>query len=226
MAGPGDEIATGAGGFGRLRASHADREQVISVLKAAFVQGRLERDEFDVRIGRALAARTYADLATVTADLPAGLTAARRSRRAARVQLRRPVNRGVKWGAYGLVTPAILASAAAVSVLSGSDAIAMPAMTIAFLYFVLWLFVGADLFAEWRKERSRGQSPPRSGPSAGGQPSQRLAAASADQLAPADDDRRHGAEAARSHLPRPRMTGSLAPRRWRAGGCRYAVGQA
>ena len=38
MAGPGDEIAAGAGGRSYLRASHADREQVIDVLKAAFVQ--------------------------------------------------------------------------------------------------------------------------------------------------------------------------------------------
>ena len=78
MAGPGDEIAAGAGGRGRLRASHADREQVIEVLKAAFVQGRLDRDEFDLRVGRALASRTYADLATLTADIdPARLTRAR-----------------------------------------------------------------------------------------------------------------------------------------------------
>jgi len=39
MAGPGDEIAAGAGGRGHPRASHADREQVIGTLKAAFVQG-------------------------------------------------------------------------------------------------------------------------------------------------------------------------------------------
>ena len=63
-------------GRGDLRASHADREQVIGVLKAAFVQGRLERDEFDVRAGQAFASRTYADLAALTADLPAGLAAA------------------------------------------------------------------------------------------------------------------------------------------------------
>jgi Domain of unknown function (DUF1707) len=78
MAGPGDEIAAGAGGRGRLRASHADREQVIEVLKAAFVQGRLDRDEFDLRVGRALASRTYADLTALTADItPARLTRAR-----------------------------------------------------------------------------------------------------------------------------------------------------
>jgi Domain of unknown function (DUF1707) len=77
MAGPGDEIAAGSGGRGRLGASHADREQVIEVLKAAFVQGRLDRDEFDLRVGRALASRTYADLAALTADIPARLTRAR-----------------------------------------------------------------------------------------------------------------------------------------------------
>jgi hypothetical protein len=70
MVGPGDWTA-GADGLGRLRASHADREQAIDALKAAFVQGRLTKDEFDVRIGRALASRTYADLASLTADIPA-----------------------------------------------------------------------------------------------------------------------------------------------------------
>lgn len=44
MAGPGDEIAAGAGGRGDLRASHADREQVIGTLKAAFMQGMLAKD--------------------------------------------------------------------------------------------------------------------------------------------------------------------------------------
>jgi Domain of unknown function (DUF1707) len=63
-------------GRGHLRACHADREQVIGVLRAAFVQGRLGTDELDARVGQALAARTYADLATLTADLPAGLAAA------------------------------------------------------------------------------------------------------------------------------------------------------
>jgi len=44
---------------------------VIGTLKAAFVQGMLDRDEFDQRVDRAFAARTHADLAAVTADLPA-----------------------------------------------------------------------------------------------------------------------------------------------------------
>jgi hypothetical protein len=58
---------------GRLRAGHADREQAVKVVKAAFVQGRLTKDEFDLRISQALASRTYADLSVVTADLPAWL---------------------------------------------------------------------------------------------------------------------------------------------------------
>jgi hypothetical protein len=74
MAGPEDEIAAGAGGRGYLRASHADREQVIETLKAAFVQGRLTKGEFDLRVGQAFAARTYAELAAATAGIPAGLT--------------------------------------------------------------------------------------------------------------------------------------------------------
>src|SRR5215475_6491826 len=56
-----------------LRASRADRERVIDLLKAAFTQDRLGRDEFDTRIGQALAARTYGELAAVTADIPAEL---------------------------------------------------------------------------------------------------------------------------------------------------------
>ena len=62
----------GAAGRGCLRASHADREHVIDVLKAAFVQGRLTKDELDLRVGQTFASRTFADLTALTADLPAG----------------------------------------------------------------------------------------------------------------------------------------------------------
>jgi hypothetical protein len=70
MTGPGDEMAEAGGGH--LRASHADREQAIEVLKAAFVQGRLAKDEFDLRTGQTFTARTHAELAAVTADIPPG----------------------------------------------------------------------------------------------------------------------------------------------------------
>ena len=72
MTGRGDGIAAGRG---HLRASHADREQVIGTLKAAFVQGMLDKDEFGQRVSLTFAARTHADLAALTTDLPAGLAA-------------------------------------------------------------------------------------------------------------------------------------------------------
>jgi len=62
------------------------------VLKAAFVQGRLSKDEFDLRVGQALASRTFADLAVLTADLPAGLVTARQRCMPARAQARPPVS--------------------------------------------------------------------------------------------------------------------------------------
>jgi hypothetical protein len=55
---------------GRVRASHADRERAVEALKAAFVQGRLDKREFDTRVGQAFASRTYLELAAVTADIP------------------------------------------------------------------------------------------------------------------------------------------------------------
>jgi Domain of unknown function (DUF1707) len=66
MSGPEEQLARS-----RLRASHADREQVIGFLKAAFVHGRLTKEEFDGRVDRAFAARTYAELTRLTGDLPA-----------------------------------------------------------------------------------------------------------------------------------------------------------
>ena len=55
-----------------MLAAAADRERTIDVLKAAFGEGRLNKEEFDSRSARVLAARTYADLAAIIADLPAG----------------------------------------------------------------------------------------------------------------------------------------------------------
>jgi hypothetical protein len=74
--GPEDQVAAALDGCGRMRASRADREQAIDALKAAFVQGRLTKDEFDERVARALVPQTYAELAALTDDLPAGLTPA------------------------------------------------------------------------------------------------------------------------------------------------------
>lgn len=67
---PDDQMEVAAAARSHLRASHADREHVIDMLKAAFVHGRFTKDEFDARVGQAFASRTHAELAAVTADLP------------------------------------------------------------------------------------------------------------------------------------------------------------
>jgi len=56
-----------------MRAATADRERAVDVLKAGFTEGRLTQDEYNDRMGRAYAARTYGELTTLTADLPAGV---------------------------------------------------------------------------------------------------------------------------------------------------------
>ena len=53
-----------------MRVSDADREQAAEVLREAAGQGRISMDELDERLELAYAAKTYADLAAVTRDLP------------------------------------------------------------------------------------------------------------------------------------------------------------
>jgi hypothetical protein len=55
-----------------LRASDADRDSVIELLRAAVTDGRLDPAEFDERVEAALGARTIDALAPLTADLIAG----------------------------------------------------------------------------------------------------------------------------------------------------------
>ncbi|HUD78115.1 MAG TPA: DUF1707 domain-containing protein [Streptosporangiaceae bacterium] len=54
-----------------LRASHTDRDRVVELLRVAAGDGRLTPDELDERLGAALTARTYSELAVLTTDLPA-----------------------------------------------------------------------------------------------------------------------------------------------------------
>ncbi|GAB3210430.1 DUF1707 SHOCT-like domain-containing protein [Marinactinospora thermotolerans] len=54
-----------------LRASDADRERVAEILRDAAAEGRITLEELDERLDLTYRARTYADLAPLTADLPA-----------------------------------------------------------------------------------------------------------------------------------------------------------
>jgi hypothetical protein len=53
-----------------LRVSDADRHKVAEILRQAAGEGRLDLDELDERLESAYAAKTYADLIPITADLP------------------------------------------------------------------------------------------------------------------------------------------------------------
>ena len=193
--GPGDEL--GAAGRGHLRASHADREQVIETLKAAFVQGRLDRDELDSRVCQTLAARTYGELAGLTADLPAEPADAGPPGRAARAQTRPPMNNAAKAGIWVIIAvgvPMVL------SFLSGGGVLFL---LLTPFYFMGLSFLGAEIVASRLKTRSlRGQPPP--GPGLGAQSSARLPSAGpAGQLPPPDPGHQHTAEAAPIVRPRP-----------------------
>jgi uncharacterized Tic20 family protein len=52
-----------------LRVSDAEREPAIERLKEAYAEGRLDHDEFDMRMHLAMTAKTRSDLAAVVADL-------------------------------------------------------------------------------------------------------------------------------------------------------------
>ncbi|MFC8663364.1 DUF1707 domain-containing protein [Streptomyces sp. NPDC057199] len=59
-----------SGSSPELRASHADRDRVVDVLRIAAGDGLLTADELDERLEAALSARTLSELTTLTADLP------------------------------------------------------------------------------------------------------------------------------------------------------------
>jgi hypothetical protein len=209
MAGPEDEMAAVTGGRGHLRASHADREQVIGTLKAAFVRGMLAKDEFDLRVGQTLAARTYADLGAVTADLPAGVAAAKPSQ-PARAQGEQKVLRPGRW--IAVATAAYAGAWAYELFLSphGGDNSSFPLLIFGgfLIYLGIWIACVGAIITNWQDKRSGGQSPRRPSSGASGQGSRRLPSAGlGGQVPPADPGHQQTAQAApirrssRSPLP-------------------------
>ena len=183
--GPGDSAGAG---HGRLRAGHADREQVIEALKSAFVDGRLTKDELAARTGRALKARTYADLAALTADLPAESAAAE----SAPAEPASAAAGAVSAVSAGSPAPVIRRPMARAAVISGTCVtVAVAAMRLAFYFdpesgppgpspyqplakwLVLLAFIavmtallalGLGVANSIGQRRSRRQLPPRPGP--------------------------------------------------------------
>jgi hypothetical protein len=226
--GPGDEVA-GEVGRDHLRASHADREYAIEMLKAAYVQGMLAKDELDARVGRAFASRTCADLAALTADLPA-VSAAVQPSKPAREQGEIRVPRAgrvftVATVAYAGVWPVAFALPH-----SGPDHDPHAGFALVVLatfgYLILACMLGAQVISDWLDKRSARQLPQGPAPGADGQASQRPPSAGpGTQLPPAGPGRRHTAEAAPSRNPRPPLPSLRSSHRWHPLGRRYAIGE-
>ena len=153
MAAPGDEVAAAESrSRGGLRASDADREQVIAALKAAFVQGRLTEEELGARADQVYASQTYAELAGVIADIPTALTGARSPRapwRATKIAW---------WFEYAVFLPGM----AAVLFLPGGPRTTVWTLIIlaAVLYLVFWILGVLMMVAARRAKPSAGQPLP------------------------------------------------------------------
>ncbi|HEY6314280.1 MAG TPA: DUF1707 domain-containing protein [Streptosporangiaceae bacterium] len=214
MTGPGDEMRTPAAGRGRMRASNTEREQVIDTLKAAFVDGRLTKDELDTRVGQTIAARTFAELAAMTADIPA----TRRPEPVRAVQRRsgnKEAMRAVKTGACVIaaltLTVSVLAGVLGSGTAAAVMAIVIGVFTTLAAAFVAAVIAGVLKLEAYHRQRSGGQHPPRSGSQASRLPS---SAEPPAQVPPIDRGQRPTAEAALRHLPSPQWPATASPRRW------------
>jgi len=186
-----------------MRASHADREQVIGTLKAAFVQGMLARDEFDLRVGQTFAARTYGELAALTADIPAGLTGSRPE----------PARESVNKKAVAALACATIALVGMWPVARVTpDQLAEPVIVVFAVWLAGVLMGWPVLFFIWLDKRAGRQAGQGGPPGGDGGASQRWASAGrAGQLPQAGHDLRHTAEAAPVRRPRPPLPTWLVP---------------
>ena len=163
MVGPGDETAPQAGGHDHLRASDSDRAHVIDNLKAAYVDGLVTKDEFDARVSQTFASRTRAELALVTADLPA----VQHRPTPAPAQGNAPADTNVRPGDRAISTAAVFAGLALVISVSAGP-FASPAAFLLLLggagsALVSLFLLGNRMRGAWRDKRSGGQLPPQRG---------------------------------------------------------------
>jgi hypothetical protein len=210
MAGPGDEIAAGPG---HLRASHADREQVIGTLKAAFVHGMLAKEELDTRAGQTFASRTRGELAALTADLPAGLIAAQPPGKTAPAQAKPSANKALLWGSWAVVLLIIG------FMLGASLASPYFALVAGVLPLLITVPVAGTLTLDaWREKRSHGQLPPGTARSGQGLEGERDSATGGDMITCQDHSDTH-ARRLLGHSVTPRARRSVPARRASAGLC-------
>jgi hypothetical protein len=208
MAGLENEMAADSG-RGRLRASDADREHVVDTLKAAYVYGLVTKDEFDARVSQAFASRTYAELALITADIPAGLAVAPPPLRPGPAKANPPAHANLTPGEGAVFGTGLLAGLALlVALIVGGWLGGLLALGAVGSAFVSLFLVGVQVRSSRRNRHSGGQLPPQrathSGPGAG---RQAASAPSAQQLPNPSKPRRSNADAAVRHSLNPQLSG-------------------
>ena len=89
-----------------IRASDADRERVVEILRQHTAEGRITADEFEERMTAAYAARTMGALAELTTDLPVDLAehARRQTELARQAKPRRTLSRQLRQEFSGLAS--------------------------------------------------------------------------------------------------------------------------
>ena len=147
---PGDQMAAAVAGRSHLRASHADREHAIDMLKTAFVLGRVTKDELDARVGQAFASRTYGELAAVTADIPARQIADQPPSNPARAQGRPAMSHAANARRCVVIALAMMTVAAFAP---GGPAL----LLFAPLSLTALMVAAAQILASQHEKRSRGQ---------------------------------------------------------------------
>jgi hypothetical protein len=170
MTEPGEDTTAAAGGRGHLRASRLDRERVIELLKVAFTQDRLTKDELDARVGQALASRTYSDLAGLTADLPADLApagpeaagpAAAKHAAEPAGSPARTLAKAARRSVICLLVPLAVLGVAALT--HSQDLLGLAVLLGILALVAVPGFLGYGVVDAWQERRSRGQLPPQAG---------------------------------------------------------------
>jgi len=180
-----------------------DRERVVEVLKAAFVQGRLDKGELDARVGQAFASRTYAELAALTADIPADAAPRQPARAPDRAPRHLMRNGAIRVGVSLSVAAAAMLGA---FILQDQTSLMLFELAAFIVLAVVPVMILAAVAGSVDERHSGRQLPPRSGQGGEVLEGQRDGAVGRDQARPEDRPDRTRSDL-RSHGSRERCGG-------------------
>ena len=132
-----------------IRAADVDRERVVAALREEMAVGRLTMDEFEDRLSRAYAAKTWRDLRALTADLPVDIAFEGESRPAPKPEplpVGGPPSRRFPWFAPFLLIPLI---GMGIGVAHGAIGALIP------MAIILWCVFGAGAHRARRRAHYR-----------------------------------------------------------------------